>query len=432
MKQLFALITVLWLAGCSVGAPPETPPAESATQAPPAPAPAPQPQPVTPPPPAPALPKRSGPTRDELRDTLLALLNQPGDDPLARVKVYAEEQKWKGRGERPYVEADLDGDGEPELAAAVGVYDRPDDRFPEGAALFVVYRKDGQWAVDRSDPMPERAEVWLMQPSLFGAADLTGAGHPQIIWFRPETIATGPQPFSVFVTSWQPGSFTNLPGAMAISFSKGKGDVPYLALEGKDLLLSGSQRFGWPEVPDRTDRYRFVNGAFRLVDRRLQQNGTTGYDRLWDGLVAENVGRTADAEQAYRDAADPKRQAHSGQIWLYGIAPNAKKLTDAELTQFAEALRPYARFRLGGMLLQAGRSAEAQAVLKSDGGPYAGLTDAMRTAVNRQAGCAAATAWATANPGFLKALNLGTVVAPWTPEQLCTHDTIEDSYMGNH
>ncbi|MGE5675806.1 MAG: hypothetical protein ACM3XM_18320, partial [Mycobacterium leprae] len=167
-----------------------------------------------------------------------------------------------------------------------------------------------------------------------------------------------------------------------------------------------------------------VDGAFRLVDRRFLNHTEFGYDRFWDALVAEGVGRIADAEADFRAAAEPTRQAHAGSYPVYHQMPY--ELTPAEMAQFAEALRPFARFRLGGLLLQAGRPAEALAVLQPDDGPYTGLTEAMRTAPNRAAGCQAATNWATANPQFLASLNVGVGHSHWTPELLCGYMPLEE------
>jgi hypothetical protein len=293
----------------------------------------------------------------------------------------------------------------------------PEYDISQGAALFVVYRKDGAWAIDRSDPMEKQAELELMDPHLHAVADLAGLGRPQIIWYRGESIATGPAPKHVFVTTWKPGAFAQLPGEMVIS----NGAV---ALDGKDVLLTGLSRSNWMirQFPIRTDRYRFVDGAFRRVDRRFAKEGEFGHDRLWDGLVAEESGRTKDAEQHYRAVLDPAMKAHRGQRDRYNQAPY--ELTEAELTQFGAALHEYARFRLGALLLAAGRRDEAQAVLQ--GGT--GLTETMRTAATREQGCKAATTWATANPAFLEALSLGSSSDKWTPEALCSYPSLEDSF----
>ncbi|MGE5676386.1 MAG: hypothetical protein ACM3XM_21315, partial [Mycobacterium leprae] len=287
MKRLMALALSLILAGCGRSAP-SVPAAESATQAPALQTPV---APVTPPPPPPQTWQPSPiPTRDERRDQLLKLMNEAGADAAAKLKGY-----YAGSTPRntPFLQAaDLDGDGQTEYVLALPVFD--DDRrrsMPnQGAALFVVYQVNGQWAVDRSEPMSEGVERNLMAPGLLGAADLTGAGHPQIVWYRPEIIATGPQPYRVFVTAWRPGSFTHLPGEMAICPTY---DPAGMAIEGRDLLLTGVSREEWfvRLDPTRTDRYRFVDGAFRLVDRRFLNHTEFGYDRFWDALVAEGVGR---------------------------------------------------------------------------------------------------------------------------------------------
>lgn len=406
MRSFLALLLMALLVGCGQAAPPR-------------PAVAPDPPPPAGPGPGqgPATPRF--PTRDALRDQLEQALNESEGPALETVRRFAARHPLR-EDEVPWLEADLTGDGEPETVLALPVASEhfPDRSYASGA-LFVIYRKDGRYAVDRSDSMGERAELRLMGAHLHGAADLTGTGSPQIIWFRPHVIATGPQPFSVFVSAWEPGTIAHLPGAMSISNLT-------LRVDGKDLVLRGVSREEWfiRSDPVREDRYRYDNDAFRLVDRRFVKQSEYGYDRFWDGLVAEGAGRLADAEEDYRAAADPQRQAHPGSYRVYNAPPY--QLTPAELERFGAALRAFARFRLGGLLLGAGRQEEALAALAPAGGPYDGLTEAMRRAADREDGCRNATAWAAGQPDFLAALNAGVGHSPWTPELLCTYMPLEE------
>lgn len=157
----------------------------------------------------------TGLSRDEVRDGLVRLLNEPGQDPDAALKVLFGHQDGRYYQEDtvPYRMADLDGDGADEYVLALPV---SEPYSWQGAALFVIYRRDGRYAVDRSDRMSDLAEHELMRPYLHGVADLVGNGRNQIIWSRPHMIATGPRPSSFFVTEWKPGSFTNLTGEMVI------------------------------------------------------------------------------------------------------------------------------------------------------------------------------------------------------------------------
>lgn len=403
MKQLAALLLIVALAGCSSV---QTVPRAAAT---PLPAPA-----------EPELPRQplSSLSRDEAAEVLVSLMNEPGKDPSQQLRSLTERLPLD-RTSVPWLKADLDGDATPEFVAALPVTDpgASDYRRWLGAALFVIYQKDGRWQVDRTDPMSEGAELRLMAPRLHAVADLAGTGRPQIVWSRPHMIATGPQPSSVFVTAWQPGSFTNLAGNMAISYMD-------LIIDGRDLVLSGISR-GAMFLPKRTDRYRFADGAFRLVDRRFETTEGHGYDRFWDALVAEDSGRTADAAQGYRDAIDPDREPHSGSVPQYKAPP--VELTPEELEAFGEALRALARFRLGALLMGAGQQDEAVTVLQEATGPYQGLTEALLRAKSRKQGCLDGAFWVEANPAFLSALNRGAGHRPWTPGIICSHISLEDS-----
>lgn len=363
-------------------------------------------------------------TRDQVQAGLTRLMNEPGPDPAERLReLLARPDLRVYRDDAvPWLAADLNGEGTEEFILALPVTDpgSPDYRQGMGAALFVIYRRDGGYGVDRSDPLPERLEIELMQPSLHGVADLVGMGRPQIIWSRPHMIASGPQPLSVFVTVWEPGAFSHLPGQMVISATPK--EPARVSLEGNDVVLTGGSRREM-FMRARTDRYRYLEGAFRLVDRRFVEAGEYAYDRFWDGLVAEAVGRTADALADYRAALEPERAAHPGTVPRYHAMP--VELTPAEQAAFAEALRAFARFRLGALLLDLGREDEARAVRKGARGPLAGLVAALDQA-GREAACRAAAAWAAANPEFLAALNRGVAHAPWTPELICSHVPLAD------
>lgn len=206
-----------------------------------------------------------------------------------------------------------------------------------------------------------------------------------------------------------------------------------VTLDGKEIMLTGGSRRAM-STGTRTDRYRYVDGAFRLIDRRFFHSDTdlffhteteeSAYGRFWDGLVAEDVVR-ADAEADYRASLDPARKAHPGSVWRYNSQP--LKLNAAEIEAFGDALRTLARFRLGALLMQTGRKQEAGDVLNPNSSPYSGLLDAMRTAPSREVGCQAADVWAAANPDFLPARNRGVANSPWKPELLCPHMPIGDS-----
>ncbi|MBY6277437.1 hypothetical protein [Symbiobacterium thermophilum] len=362
------------------------------------------------------------PTREEWQERIARALNE-GQGTLEQALYDLAGRSFRD-DEAPWLAADLDGDGEAEYVLAAEV--REGDGRDGAAALCVADRRGGSWAVECAPPVDPSADLWLMEPHLHTAADLAGAGRPQIVWFRREMIATGPQPHHVFVTAWEPGRFTHLPGRMVLSNAR-------VAVDGAEIVLAGtSRRNTYLPVTQRIDRYRYVEGEFRLVDRRFAEHPENGYARLWDGLVAEDVGRVDDALAAYRQAMDPTLPAHAGSILRYGAPP--RELTAEEMDRFGEALRTFARFRVGALLLAEGRNEEARAALDpgARGGEpavpaaYAGLLEATAGAADRPGVCRAAAAWAAANPAFLQALNLGVGTEPWTPEILCGHIDIDD------
>lgn len=331
-------------------------------------------------------------TPAEIQRGLARLAEAPGTTVQAELqRLFAQPGRQLGTSvARPWIEADLDGDGATEYALALPA-------LTQRAALFVIAQRDGRYQVDLDLLAGQSTE--LMGAYLHSAADLTGDGRPDLIWYRPELIATGPQPYAVFVTQWTPGQFTHLPGQMMISNMA-------LTQSGSDLLLNGVSRAGrllWL----RTDTYRFIDGAFRLVDRRFEGERTSGYDRFWDGVVSEGLGHLKEAEAAYRAVLEEGRPAHPGSYPRYNSPP--LEPAAAELDAFSEALRAFARFRLSGIQAQRPTLADS---------PYAGLLQAES--------CQAAAAWAEQNPDFLLALNGAITHTPWGPVDLCTHPAIDD------
>lgn len=166
---------------------------------------------------------------------------------------------------------------------------------------------------------------------------------------------------------------------------------------------------------------RFVHSDTDLFFHRTTDE--SAYGLFWDGLVAEAVGRMAEAEDYYRAALDPERQAHPGSVWQYNSSPLT--LEEAELEAFGSALCALARFRLGALLMHSGHVNEAGDVLNQGDGAFEGLLETIRMASTRDEGCQIATDWAAADMDFLPALNRGGII--WQPEVLCTHPPIEDS-----
>lgn len=363
--------------------------------------------------------------RDDVRAGLVRLMNEPGSDPIKQLTALFDHPDLRDvRGEATgwYV-ADLDNSGTSEFVLALPITDAgsPEYRRGQGAALFVSYRVNDRFEVDRTEPMSISDETRLLGPKLHGTADLCGLGYPQVVWSRAHGTATGLRPTSVFVTNWRPGSFTRLSGQMVISSTQ-KG-LPKVELDGTDLVLTGGSRKEMFSRP-RSDRYRCTGNSFRLVDRWFVEKGETAYDRFWDGLVAERVGRLVDAERHFREALEVGRKPHSGSVAQYNAPP--RELSPSQLAVFGEALRSFVQFRLATLLIDGGRKVEAAAVVNDSTGPFSGLTSVLLGVTDRSKACERATAWASAHPDFLEALNLGVADSPWSTDFICSHAPLED------
>jgi len=403
-RWLAAALCALFLAGCARPAPTGTS-APGAT-APAAGSPGAAPTPVSPGVPGPA--DAGDPSALNLQERAAWLeryLNAGQGPALPRLQALLDHWFPVSPGVQPdpnrlsqrSVEADLDGDGTPELATVINVADR---KGQLQGAVYVLYRDGGRYRADMSPP-PDLPNLQLVT-----AADLRGDGRRQLVWMSSDHGAHT-EYLDLFVADWRPGALQVLPGPVHM-------DTPTrVALEGREIVLGGgligSAGAGATQRPW-TDRYRLIGGVVRLSDRRYDASAFA-YHRLIDGITAETYSHTEDALQAYRDATDPQRAA---------IAPGA--VEPAHVADFAAAVRALARFRLGALLLQQGQGAAAQqALAAAAAGSYAGLSQALRDAGAPEKGCAAAAAWAKANPGFLTALNrpFGYANPRWAAPDLC-------------
>ncbi|MFZ5824565.1 MAG: FG-GAP repeat domain-containing protein [Bacillota bacterium] len=365
---------------------------KSPPPAPPEPTPAPPPAASAPkePPPGPDLMALAGPYElglAELQAGLVRYLSQ-GDGSLAeRLERLYDHWNLRPQDDHPRLaEADLDGDGSAEVVTALN----GEGGITGTGALFVIYRRGGEIVVERSD------DDGLPGVRLFDVADLTGDGDPEIAWSSTQTGAHTAHT-RVLVSRWKQGRFEPLPGEMEIANAR-------LSREGRDLLLSGglvgSAGAGSAQRA-RTDRYRWSDAAFRLVDRQFAAS-PFAYHRLQDGIVAESFGRAADAERAFREALEPDRAALGD-----GMVPPEKR------AEFSGAVRAFARFRLGLLLREAGTGDPAA--------PFAGLVQTLASAPDRAGACKAAEEWARQHPAFLEALAspYGYANPAWQPEDLC-------------
>lgn len=395
-RWLALLLILPVLAACS------SKPKPQATEPPKPPETAPVTAPVTPPPPTTQGPQPSTAidlmqtaasrdlTLDDLKAGLEALLNKEGGTPGQ--KLSALFQHWQmaprtdGAAITLFTEGDLDGDGNVEIITALNGRRGTEDTQ---GRLAVIYKKEQRYVVDlgldrsASGPMDEWRNVYVN-----AVKDLTGDGKPEIIWMSEDHGAHTSYAY-FYVSSWQPGQFTILPGSgMYTTF-------PKLTIDGTDLLVQGgtigSAGAGIMQR-DHTDRYRWSGDRFSLVDVRYAPSDFS-YHRLIDGITAEQWGWAADAKTAYQDAMRPPTGA-----LMEGIPPERQ-------AQFEKAVPAYARFRLGVLLLSQKDVAGARRLAAEATGPYAGLVQVLNTADTAEAACELGTKWSGANPELFAALN---------------------------
>jgi hypothetical protein len=120
-------------------------------------------------------------SRDEVRDGLIRLMNEPGGDPVEKLKALFGRPEHFGVNPEdivPWLEADLNGDGSKEFVLTLPVTDPGTEEYQKGhkAALFVIHRKNGRYEVDRTVRMSDSAEDELMDPLLHAVADVVGDG----------------------------------------------------------------------------------------------------------------------------------------------------------------------------------------------------------------------------------------------------------------
>jgi hypothetical protein len=420
-QRIAAAILLLALAQAGCTSRPASAPATPAspTAEPTAPAPAPGPVNQASPPPSktePTPPATSPPidlmqvrasrdlTMEQLVQGLDAYLNARKDSPTKKLgALYAhwglKENAGQGLKNILFTEADLNGDGTPETVTALNARGRAGT---EGAVAVIAWQENA-FVLDRTTGGGEPGVGAPREAVLLGVRDVTGDGHPDIIWASPDHGAHTSYAY-FFVTQWEPRKVTTLPGTIYMSF-------PEATFDGQDLLLHGgtigSAGAGTLQRAY-TDRYRYRDGQMTRVDRQYDSSDFS-YHRLQDGLVAEQYGRTDDALPAYRGALNTPEGKD-----MESVPPEWQE-------RFRQAVPAFARFRLGLLLFRTNKPGEAERVLKETTGPYAGLSEALRKAGGPEPGCQAAANWAEANPEFLEALNSpwGYANPKWKANSLC-------------
>lgn len=249
-------------------------------------------------------------------------------------------------------------------------------------------------------PNPRRVLV-------IGVREMTGNQRPELIW-SSQTVGAHTASAEVYVSQWSGNRLTHLPGTPVFITN------PRVQLDGSELVLQGgtvgSAGAGLAQRP-REDRFRWVNGSFRQVDRRLAPSNL-GYHRLQDGIVAEQFTREEEALQAYRDAMDPNRLA---------ILPRFLEGATAQAADVEAAVRTLAHFRLALLLHRLQRLDEVQRVIEQASGPYAELVRTIDPKREPESACQRAEGWAESHPRFLELLNapFGYNNPKWDSESIC-------------
>lgn len=332
-------------------------------------------------------------TAAQLQEGLRQYLNGGEGAVVERLNFLYGRWTLPRRDDTLILEADLDGDGTTEVITAIN-----DASSALGSGtLFVIYRKDGSYEVDRS---PDT----VLGASIHTTADLTGDGRQEIIW-SSSSAGANTVFNTIFVSTWEPGRIEQLPGEMKTSYGT-------VEAQGRELIISGGLQGGWGAglvQRLRKDHYLWADGEMRLVNQWFAPSAF-GYHRLVDGILAEQWNRTQEAAQAFHEAMERTRDV----LTIEDTVP-------AEWQEpFDEAVRTLARFRLGLLHLTTGSSSDVEAVLAGATGPYVGLVQALIASTPTEA-CREAAAWATEHPDFLTALNIprGYVNPQWAPTDLC-------------
>lgn len=333
---------------------------------------------------------------EEFSSGLVRQANQGGAAAQYMTALYSRWGLQARQGAVQWAQADVDGDGTEEVITTFTGIDR--------GAVLVLYRQGDGFKVDQTEqPGPNLRSV-----TLYGVKDIAGDGRPEIIW------AAADAPIShVFVSTWRPGRFEQMNGEIRV------GKLLDLKVEDRALLLRsgvggaiGSGRPG--DIRLRTHRYQLADGAFKLVEQRLDPS-PYGIHKLQDGMLAEHFGHLETAALAYREAMEPERLASP-------LVKGADGATiPSENAQFANAVRATARFRLGLISLRQGRTEEVQQLLRDASGPFSALPGVLAQARDADSACTAAVSWAETDPDFQEAQKspLGHTWNELAPESLC-------------
>jgi hypothetical protein len=354
-------------------------------------------------------------TAAEFAPLLAAYLNAGGTEP-ATARLTALYDRWCG-GQAPahgrqWAEADLNGDGVNELLTAVGGFQTGN---PGEAAwgLLVIAGQPGQWHLDLLE-LPRQDVGFFYGAKLLGTPDLDDTGKPVMVWQLVTAVGATGGPTQIVAARWAPGSVEQLGAPVRMP------NMRTATLDGNVLAVNGGVTGGasggaWQRL--RTDRFRWEQGQFRLIDREFAPSSLI-YHRLQDGIVAETLGRTQDAAAAYKDAAAPGAP----------VVANPHQLQQPDQAKtFGAAIRSLAQLRLGALQLNLGDAHSARQVLLSGQGPFAGLTAAASEAASAEEACRRAEAWAADHAEFFKALALpaGYGNPTWAPGRLCGPITFE-------
>jgi hypothetical protein len=361
----------------------------------------------TPPPPGPAPTGLAG-----VIDAIAAMLNERAGDLGAVIDCL---RAWQAlAGEQPYREADLDGDGRPEILLLVTEPPKQTGLMSAGkaGALVVLQRAGEGYALADS-----RSADAAMNIAIREVRDLTGDGCPEVVWTYEECGAHTCA-LNVLVLAYSDGRLRDLMPEPANMFYA---DLEIEDVDGDgrwELMLHGGTigSVGAGPVQTRTEIYAYDGQAYHLSET-VYDPSTVRVHVLYDGDRALRAGNLQAAVELYRRAATDTTLEETG-------------FTEAEAER--HTLAAFAYYRLLTAQAALGDGEGAQQTLDALRAGYADhpclpLAEAFWSAWQPQgdlgAGCAAATAYADGHPEVIKAFGYYGYGNPaYTVEDLCLLD----------
>jgi hypothetical protein len=349
-------------------------------------------------------------------DTIARFLSA---DPANRGRLNELLVQWQAAGGAPgkpgpLSEADLDGDGKPELVLMLT------QRVGEGVShgtLFILRAADSGYQVAYAYPPVGENLAAFSEPQVEAIDDLNRDGKVKIVFSA--AICGSECLRTVQALQWELDGFRTL---VSTPFYLAEGKVSLgdpTRAKRTDLLLAG--RIGRSR-PDGLTREQTVVYAWRDNQYRpaevIAQDSPYLYFRVLDASYALERGDYARAADLYRRAlADPGAKLYLGEKQGEAAGQKERRELDA-----------FARFRLTLALLLAGDKAGAEAAAGDSGlkdagtafGPVTTLFWSTARASDAATGCAQVRRYLAAGPTALDVLNGYGVASPvYAADDVC-------------